>query len=59
MYHNIIINVDFDGCSSEVDNIWYIQWPNTLRGTTSIESCPGGQAVLGMYYIYISQLTNL
>ena len=40
--------VDFDGCPSEVDSIWYIQWPNTLRGTTSIESCPGGQAVQGM-----------
>ena len=48
MYYVISDAVDFDGCSSEVDNVWYIHWPNTQRGTTSIELCPGGQAVLGM-----------
>ena len=45
--------VDYDGCSSEIDNIWYILWPNTQQGTTSVETCPGGQAVLGMYVLTI------
>lgn len=46
--------VAFDGCTSEIDNIWSIQWPNTQRGTTIAESCPGGETVLGMYILIIS-----
>lgn len=43
------LNAAFYGCSSEVDDTWYIEWPNTLRGATSIQLCPGGQAAIGIY----------
>ena len=38
----------FEGCQSEVDNVWYIEWPNTERGVISIQGCPGGEAAVGM-----------
>ena len=40
--------VAFHGCSSEIDDIWNIEWPNTPRDTTAIQLCPGGQASIGM-----------
>ena len=43
----IILIVEFDGCSSEVDAVWNIKWPNTLRGATALQLCPGGQTAIG------------
>ena len=40
--------VDFDGCSYEIDNTWGIAWPNTQRGLSSEQRCPGGADVLGI-----------
>lgn len=34
--------VGFDGCAYEVDNVWGISWPNTLKGSTTTQVCPGG-----------------
>ena len=46
---DFFLTAAFYGCSSEVDDTWYIEWPNTLHGATSIQLCPGGQAAIGMY----------
>ena len=44
----IIFIVVFNGCSSEVDAIWNIIWPNTHRGVTAIQLCPRSQAAIGI-----------
>ena len=48
-----------DGCPSEVDDIWKIEWPSTQRGATSTQLCPGGQDSIGIYNplcIYVTLL---
>lgn len=42
----------FEGCPSEIDDIWYIEWPNTQRDMISVQSCPGDQATVGMFVLY-------
>ena len=37
-----------DGCPYEIDDIWGIVWPNTPRGSSSEQRCPGGIEVLGI-----------
>ena len=46
---------EFDGCAFETDNTWGIVWPNTQRGSSSEQRCPGGADVLGIFGIIRSR----
>ncbi len=40
--------IEFDGCPFGFDSVWNIEWPNTIRNSTSTQQCPGALgAVVG------------
>lgn len=43
---------DFNGCLSEVDNIWGIAWPNTPLDHISVQSCAEEDDVIGKIYTH-------
>ena len=43
--------VNFTGCPSEVDHIWFILWPRTANGFIATQKC-NGVGLVGEYSSY-------